>query len=164
MHICISSLNNIGSDNGLLLARCQAIIWTNAVILLIGPLGANFSEISIKIKTFSFKKMHLKISSRKCRPFCPDLNVITHSMDVPAVLCSVRYSWDQLPLGSLHIIWTRSLSRWLMATTHHIHIKHILYGKLLKLSVAKIWIHPTTTRSVSLLVIPWLLASPRQQK
>ena len=29
--------------------RCQAIIWTNAGLLLIGPLGTNFSEILIEI-------------------------------------------------------------------------------------------------------------------
>ena len=48
-HICISRLIIIASDNGLSPGRCQAIIWTNAEILLIGPLGANFSEIPIKI-------------------------------------------------------------------------------------------------------------------
>ena len=61
MHICISKLTTIGSDNGLSPGRRQAIIWTNAGILLIGPLVTNFSEISIKIYTLSFKKMHLKI-------------------------------------------------------------------------------------------------------
>ena len=66
----------IGSDNGLLPDRRQAIIWTNARILLIGPLGTNFSEILIGIETFSFKKMHLKISSAKWRPFCLGLNVL----------------------------------------------------------------------------------------
>ena len=35
----------IGSDNGLLPGQCQAIIWTNAVILLIWPIGTDFSEI-----------------------------------------------------------------------------------------------------------------------
>ena len=34
---------SIGSDNGLSPDQCQAIIWTNAGILLIGPLGTNFS-------------------------------------------------------------------------------------------------------------------------
>ena len=45
-------------------------------MLLIGPLGINFSEILIGIQTFSFKKMHLKMSSGKWRPFCPGLNVL----------------------------------------------------------------------------------------
>ena len=75
-HICIGKLTIIGSDNGLLPGRCQAIIWTSAGILLIGPLGTNFSEISIGIQTLSFKKMHLKISSAKWRPFCLSLNVL----------------------------------------------------------------------------------------
>ena len=77
MHICVSKLTIIGSDNGLSPDRLQAIIWTNAGILLIGPLGTNFSEILIEILTFSFKKMHLKVSSAKRRPFCLGLNVIT---------------------------------------------------------------------------------------
>ena len=59
--------------------RRQAIILTNAGILLIGPLGTNFSGISIEIQTFSFKKMCLKVSSGKRRPFCFGLNVLTTS-------------------------------------------------------------------------------------
>ena len=62
-HICVSKLTIMGSDNGLSPGRRQAIIWTNAGILLIGPLGTNFSEILVGIQTFSFRKMHLKMSS-----------------------------------------------------------------------------------------------------
>ena len=76
-HICVSKLTIIGSDNGLLPGRGQAIIWTNTGILLIGPLGTNFSEILIEIQTFSFKKMYLKMSSGKWWPFCLGLNVLT---------------------------------------------------------------------------------------
>ena len=47
-HLCVGNLTIIGSDNGLSPGRRQAIIWTNAGILLIGPLGTNFSEISIE--------------------------------------------------------------------------------------------------------------------
>ena len=72
--ICISKLTIIGSDNGLSSDRRQAIIWTNAKLFLIGPLGTNFSEILIEILTFSFKKMRLKVSSAKRRPFCLGLN------------------------------------------------------------------------------------------
>ena len=68
-HICVSKLTTIGSDNGLSPGRRQAIIWTNAGILLIGPLGTNFSEILIGIQTFSFKEMHLKMSCAKSCPF-----------------------------------------------------------------------------------------------
>ena len=75
-HKCIGNVTIIGSDNGLSPVQCQAIIWTNAGILLIGPSGTNFSEILIKINTFSFKKMRLKGSSVKWRPFCLGLNVL----------------------------------------------------------------------------------------
>ena len=76
-HICVGKLTIIGLDNGLSPGRRQAIIWTNAGILSIGPLGTNFNEISIGIQTFSFKKMHLKVSSAKWRPFCLGLNVLS---------------------------------------------------------------------------------------
>ena len=76
-HICVSKLAIIGSGNGLSPGRRQAIIWTNAGILLIGPLGTNFSEFLIIIHTFSFNKMHLKMSFAKWHPFCLCLNVLT---------------------------------------------------------------------------------------
>ena len=43
---------------------------------LIGPLETHFNEIFIEIHTFSFKKIHLKMSSGKWRPFCLGLNVL----------------------------------------------------------------------------------------
>ena len=73
-HICVSDLTSIGSDNGLSPGRRQAIIRTNAWILLIRHLGTNFSEFFVEIIIFSFKKMRLKVSSAKWRPFCLDLN------------------------------------------------------------------------------------------
>ena len=75
-HICASKLTIIASDNGLSPGRSQAIIWNNAGIVSIGLLGTNFSEIFIEILTFSFKKMRLKVSSAKWRPFCLGLNVL----------------------------------------------------------------------------------------
>ena len=68
-HICVSKLTIIGWDNGLSPAWRQAIIWTNEGILLIPTLGTNFSEILSEIHSFSFKKMHLKMSSAKWRLF-----------------------------------------------------------------------------------------------
>ena len=64
-HICVGADTNIGSDNDLSPGRCQAIIWTSASILLIGPLGTNFSGILSEIHTVSFKKMHFKTWSAK---------------------------------------------------------------------------------------------------
>ena len=66
----------MGSDNGLSPGRRQAIIWTNAGLLLIGPLETKFSEILIEIHKLSFKKMHLKMSSVKWRPSYLGLNVL----------------------------------------------------------------------------------------
>ena len=68
----------IGSDNGLSPGRRQAIIRTNAGILLIGPLGIYVSEILIEIQTLLFTKMYLKISSEKLRLFRLRLRVSIH--------------------------------------------------------------------------------------
>ena len=76
--ICVGKQTIIGSDNGLSPSRRQAIIWTNARILLIQTPGTNFSEILSEIPTFSFKKTHMKTSSAKRWPFCLGLNVLTH--------------------------------------------------------------------------------------
>ena len=51
-HICVGNLAIIGSDNGLSPDRRQAIIWTNAGILLIGPFGT-----SVKFQP-EFKHFH----------------------------------------------------------------------------------------------------------
>ena len=93
-HICVSKLITIGSDNDLSPARRQAIISTNVGILSTGSLGTNFS----KIHTFSFKRMHLEISSGKCRPFCLCLDVKTTTKN-----CERTYyhmgSWNSVNIG-----------------------------------------------------------------
>ena len=94
-HICVSKLTIIGSDNGLWPGRRQAIIWTIAGILLIGPLGANFSEISSAIHIFSLKKMHLKMSSGNCQPSCLSLNVL-NSISCKCKLGKMRHSAYQI--------------------------------------------------------------------
>ena len=70
-----------GSDNGMLPVRRQAIDWTIARILLIGPWGANFSEVLIKIHTFSLRRMHLKMSSVTMATILPQpqcVKIISH--------------------------------------------------------------------------------------
>ena len=64
-HICVSKITIIGSDNGLSPGRRQAIIWTSVGILLVWHLETNFTEIVNEIYTYSFKKIHLKMSSGK---------------------------------------------------------------------------------------------------
>ena len=93
-------LTIIGTDNGLSPGRRQAIIWTSAGILLIGPLGTNFNEIFIEIHTFSFKKIHLKMSSGKWRPFCLGLNV-----DEMAAISQMKFT-DAF-------LWMKSFVFWL---------------------------------------------------
>ena len=89
-HICVSKLTTFGSDNGLSPGRRQAIIRINAGILLHQTLGTNFSEILREIYTFSFKKMHLKMSSGKCRPSClGGLNVLRTVLVTLVVLTSI---------------------------------------------------------------------------
>ena len=90
-HICVGNLTIIGSDNGLSPGQRQAIIWTNAGILLIGSLGTNFSQILIEILAFSFKKMCLKLSSAKWRLFCLGLNVLTSMMSSGIHLRAMSY-------------------------------------------------------------------------
>ena len=58
-------------------------IWTlsrQGVQLRVEHLGTNFSEILIKIYTFSCRKMHLKMSSGKWRLFCFDHNVLNQML------------------------------------------------------------------------------------
>ena len=103
-HICVVNLTIIGPDNGLSPGWRQAIIWTNAGILLIGPWGTNFSEILIGIQTFSFKKMQLKMSSAKWRPFCLGPNVLIFHITIIIIkllkMIFRECSWDS---GFIHI-------------------------------------------------------------
>ena len=109
-HICVSKVTIIGSDNGLSPGRRQAIIWTNAGILLIGILGTNLSEFLTKIYIFSFKKMHLKISSGNWCPFCLGLNVPIRVLrpndsgrtrSIPVALCDRNLSYWILTISTI---------------------------------------------------------------
>ena len=105
-HICVSDLTSIGSDNGLSPGRRQAIIRTNAGILLIKPSGTNFSEFVGEILIFSFKKMPLKVSSVKRRPFCLGLNVLILSR---RIYYWMRYLFDRtIYLHRLSWTWMNS--------------------------------------------------------
>ena len=96
-HICVGNLIIIGSDNGLSPVRRQAIIRTNAEILLIGHLGTNFSEILIGIQIFSFNKTYLKLSSAKGRPFW--LNVLNLGTNFREILIGIQtFSFNKIYL------------------------------------------------------------------
>ena len=107
-HICVGKLIIIGSDNGLSPGQRQAIIWNIAGLLLIEPLGTNFSEISIGIQTFSFKKIHLKMSSGKWRPFCLGLNVLRISVNWSHESITVTIWSQQTKQDTTMYIWVRS--------------------------------------------------------
>ena len=79
-HMCVGKLTTICSDNGLSPGRRQAIIWTNARILLIGPIGTHFSEIFTETQTFSLKKMRLEMSSAECCLFHLGLSVLEYTV------------------------------------------------------------------------------------
>ena len=68
-YICVSKFFIIDSN----------IVWTSAEILLIGPLGTNFSEILIEIHILLFKKMHLRVSSAKYCTLCLGHNMLLDS-------------------------------------------------------------------------------------
>ena len=109
IYIYVSKLGHHCSDNGLSPGRRQAIIWNNAGILLIGTLGATFNDFFIAILTFSFKKIHLKVSSGKWRPSCLDLNGLT----VAQWSLLGLLSWYPLILvTSLQLIWKWGTRRW----------------------------------------------------
>ena len=136
-HICISKLTIIGSNNGLSPGQRQAIIWTNAGILLIGPMGINFSEILIKIHTFSFKKMHLKMLSGKCRPFCLVLNVLMNpaSLHVHSTLWSTGYSdTQQSKHESLALLTLRGIPPFGLPVS-----PHMTYAVSRYISLAQTW-------------------------
>ena len=143
MHICVSKLTIIGSDNGLSPGRRQAIVWINAGILLIEPLGTIFSEILIKIHTCSFKKMHLKMASISSRPQCvnsfwPTDAIWWHwsgSTLVYIMACCLMASTHYLNLCWL-MNWSGStlvyvMACCLMAPTHYLNLCWLIKNEVL---------------------------------
>ena len=89
-YICINKPTSICSDNGLSYDRCQAIISTSAGILLIGPVGTNFSEILIGIQNEHFH-------SRKCIWKC---RVKNGGHFVWASMCQWMWYWKDIDKGT----------------------------------------------------------------
>ena len=108
-HICVSKLIIICSDNGLSPGRRQAIILTNARILLIGPLGTNFSEILIEIPASSLKNAFKNVVW-KIAAILLGLNVLTHR-DLVKLICVIEllhhcFRFAPVPLQTF--TWTNS--------------------------------------------------------
>ena len=126
-HICVGNLTIVGSDNGLSPCRRQASFWTNAWILLIGPSWTSFSEILIGIHTFSFKKIHLKMSSAKWRPFCLGLNVLN------------AFCWKKISVlmfgYDLHLCLSLCILSHCLATNGKYHLGTVVFGKKTGVSI-----------------------------
>ena len=114
MHICVSKLTIIGSDNGLSPGRRQAIIWSNAGILLIGPFGTNFRDILIEIHIYFFREDALEIVVRKLvtilsRPQCVKHPIASHRffglVKTSTCLCK---TWSPLEFNREWRLWPGS--------------------------------------------------------
>ena len=73
-------------------------------------MGRNLSEIFIETYTFSFNKMHLKLSSGKWRPSCPGLNVLrcvktpaTQMFHSDSLFSLIKTKIPELPIIGLHM-------------------------------------------------------------
>ena len=144
MHIWVSNLTIIGSDNGLSPGRCQAIIWTIPGILFIRPRWTNFSESLIEILTFSFKKMGLKLLTAKWRPFRLNLNVLIWPPEIivlqfPSIDKRVSESMIINSLGPSDSIWcwrswstlVQVMACCLTAPSHYLNQCWLLISKVL---------------------------------
>ena len=78
---------SITSGKSLSAVRHQAISGTNANLLSIGLVRTNLSEIRFKIYSFSFKEMHLKVSSA----------------EMAAILSTGRLV--KTPIGTIQSLW-----------------------------------------------------------
>ena len=161
MHICVSKLTIICSDNGLSPGRCQAIIWTSAGMLLIGPVGTKFNDISIEIFTFSFKKMHLKMSTGKWRPFCLGLHVLTlydlncfEEMNVYVCLHFLSISDTEMWNGQVLDIFAKGsqgfIDGLLEYSAHRINAYHHIFSTSKSLYIRKI---PVVEKNFNLMLL-----------
>ena len=99
-HICAGKLSIIGSDNDLSPGRRQAIIWTNAGMLLIGPLGTNFSEILIEILTFfiqenAFESVVCEMVAILSRPQCVNGKCLMSTFCAEVSRSHTAMSWNE---------------------------------------------------------------------
>ena len=106
-HMYVGDLTIIGSDNGFVPVRRQSIILTHAGILLIRNLGTILSGILIRIYTFLFRKIHLKLSSAIYRQFCLGFNVLKPLHTLIFTTNDCLYSWNT---ACAWVIWSHNSS------------------------------------------------------
>ena len=105
--------------------RRQAIIWTIAGIYIIRTSGTNDIEVLSDIYSFSFKKMHVKMSSAKRWQFSLGLNLLNPTelccfmvlckfyMSIQLYVTSNKVVWYLIRLVSFNLIWNnRSLQHY----------------------------------------------------
>ena len=103
-HICVSKLTISGSDNGLSPGRHQAIIWTNAGILLIRSLRTNFNEMLIEnsnifVHENAFESVVCEMASILSRP---QLLRTTSDWDQLEFSCQFHGCWRRQAINSHH--------------------------------------------------------------
>ena len=101
-HVCVSKLSIVGSDNGLSPGRRQAIIWTNAGILLIGPLGNKLQwnlnrNSNIFIQENACENVVCEMASILSRPQCVSCSVVWFG------ICQDRVNFPICPL--FFVLW-----------------------------------------------------------
>ena len=86
--ICVYKLTMIGSDNGMSPGRRQAIIWTNAGILLIGPLGKTPVKSFFNQNLYIFIEENIvwKMAAILSRPQCVKSQPLRYA-------CNMLWSW-----------------------------------------------------------------------
>ena len=91
--MCVNDLTSIDWFRKWLGA--DQFIRTNAGILVIKPLGTNFSDFLVEILIISFKKIRLKVSLRKGDHFTLGLNELNNHLSgypiiLPTVHCAIE--------------------------------------------------------------------------
>ena len=145
-HICVIKLIIIDSDNGLAPVRRQAIIWTNAGILSIGPFNWNklqwkFNRNSyIFIQENAFENVVWKMASILSRPQCVKWQLVCKFSIVERNLlfifcfyaCFIHY------LSFAHHFphkWVLLSHSFIILSNMYCHIPQILYS-----FVSNVWI------------------------
>ena len=101
-HICVGNLTTIGSDNGL----SAPSHYLNQCWNIVNCTPRN--KLQWNVNWISYKKIHLKMSSGKWRPFCLGLNVLTKQLiiDIHAPHHCMTHERNKCSPISMHRITT----------------------------------------------------------
>ena len=158
-HICVSELTIIGSNNGLLPERHQAIIWTNAGILLIGQTSMKFQS---QFKHFHSRKCiwrcrlrnGVHLSRPQCVNWCPfELLFRSQSVhDFRNIVWKIKLTYDEHQgIAFLPAIWL--FVQKTIQTNNKKAIKALHYCSFLCRESTNNWASPYTKRQWK--ICPW---------